>query len=757
MLQHKLKTIFYGFCAGVVSLVLLVLSIWLGLFGRLPSRAALQHLRNPVATTIYGSNKEVIGSFYLQNRSNVDSAEVNQLVRDALVAVEDIRFYEHGGIDYRSLGRVFVKSILMADASSGGGSTITQQLAKNVFGRKKRFLLSTPINKIREMFIAHRMEKVYSKDQILMLYLNTVMFGENLYGIEKAAHRFLNKKPDKLTLEEAAMLVGLLQAPNAYNPRRNPDKAMVRRNIVLAQMLKYGKIDEPTFDKAKAAPIKLNYQPSKLAATFAAYFKDHLRKEFEDWAADHPKPDGSTYDLDIDGLQIYTSVHPAIQQSAEKAMEGHMRRLQEAFDRDWDVTLEGVSRDSFLRKLLWQDQYADDLKAQGKTEAEIMEKFDASGEKKIWTWDGFKTVDMTFREYITHELTRLHTGILAVDNRNGRILAYVGGNNYDYSQYDQVEIPRQVGSVFKPLVYLAALQKGVDPCDFYPNERRTYDRYEGWTPRNADGKYGGSYSTWGALANSVNTVSAQVMLETGVDRVSRLAQRAGITHELPQVPSIVLGTADLSLREMVSAFGYIANGGGTIKPYAIVRVEDEEGNEIYAAPNTWVNRAEAEEPFQQVRKMMRSVITEGTASRMSNYNIPYNIIGKTGTTQNNADGWFIASSPEVTVGAWVGTLDKRLHFKSTRLGSGANTALPMVGRVFADLSLWRTPILSDFTYTIEDFDCVDFSELSPDEARLLRRGDPAAGQPELDSLGTDSTEVLVPVDTGKVVRDTIIQ
>ncbi|MBC6996561.1 transglycosylase domain-containing protein [Neolewinella lacunae] len=742
MLQHKRKTIFYFFLAGVSSVLLLILAVRLGMFGKLPSEDSLRHIKNPVATTIYGSNKEVLGSFYIQNRSNVDSAEVNQLLREALIAVEDIRFYEHNGIDYRSLGRVLVKSILLANERSGGGSTITQQLAKNVFGRSERFLLSTPINKIREMFIARRMEKVYTKDEILLLYLNTVMFGENLFGIEKAAHRFFNKKPADLNLEESALMVGLLKAPNAYNPRKNPERAQERRNTVLGQMHKYGKIDEAAYLAAKEAPVELDYQKTEHTASYAAYYKAFLREEFAAWAAENPKPDGSLYDVDIDGLKIYTSIHPDIQQSAEKALPDHMGRLQERFDRDWDVSVEGMDRDSFLRKLMWQDQYAEDLRSRGLSTEEIREKFAASGDRLIWTWDGFKTVPLTFEAYITHELTRLHAGILALDNRTGRIMAYVGGNDYNYSQYDQVQIPRQVGSVFKPIAYLAALQNGLDPCTFYTNERRTYSRYEGWTPRNADGKYSGSYSVWGALANSINTISAEVMLSAGVKRVVNLAERMGIGSELPEVPSLVLGTADITLSEIVASYAYIANGGGAVKPFSILRIEDEYGQLLYEAQYANVSRAEASTELQQLRKMMRAVVTQGTGGSIQAYNIPFNIIGKTGTTQNNADGWFIGSSPEVTVGAWVGTLDKRVHFKSSRLGAGSITALPLVGRVFGDLSLWRSPILSDFTYTVPDFDCVAFSELPPEEARLLRPGQDSLA-PADDSLFLE----LSPVDS----------
>lgn len=732
---HKMKTFLYLVGGAVGMTGLLVLMIYLGVFGRLPSSDFLKHMKNPVASTIYGSNKEVVGHYYIQNRSNIDSSEVNAHIRNALVAVEDIRFYEHHGVDFRSLGRVLVKSVLLSDEGSGGGSTLTQQLAKNIFGRRKAFVIGMFVNKVKEMMIAWRMENIFTKDEILLLYLNTVSFGENLYGLEKVAYRYFNKKPQQLSLDESALLVGLLKAPNAYNPRKNPERAMARRNVVLSQMYKYGKIDEATFLSAKEKKTKLNYQQPKNEASYAAYYKEYLRKEFQAWAEKNPKPDGSLYNLDIDGLSIYTSVHPSIQKSAEKAMQRHMERLQAQFDKNWDVTAGEISRDSFLLKVMYQDKYIRELQAQGLSDQQIRQSFDKEGEKRIWDWDGgFQSEMMTFRAYITHELTRLHAGILALDNSSGKIMAYVGGNDYNYSQYDHVQLPRQAGSTFKPIAYLAGLENGLSPCDFFENQRKTYAQYEGWTPRNANGQYGGSYSLWGALANSVNTVSADVILSGGVNRTLQLAKRMGIQSELPKVPSLVLGTAEVSLLEMAGAYAYIANGGGKVTPFSILKIEDENGNLLYQAKYNVFKKAEVAEPFQQIQQMMRAVITEGTGSGLQNTPIPYKLIGKTGTTQNNSDGWFLASSPEVTIGAWVGALDKRVHFKSTRLGSGAHTALPMVARTFGDLSLWRKPILSDFTWSIPPFDCVAFSELPAAEAQLLR--------PLSDSLMTAEDSLL---------------
>lgn len=716
--QNRWAVLLSSICTGIGTLLFLFILIYLGLFGIIPSGHQLLQIRNPVASTIYGLNGEIIGNIYLQNRSNIDSSEVGHHIKEALIAIEDVRFYNHRGIDYRSLGRVLVKTIILQKRSSGGGSTITQQVAKNIYGRKKHFVFSGIVNKIREMLIARRMEAVYSKDEILLLYLNTVSFGENLYGLEKAAHRFFGKTPQKLTLNESATLVGLLKAPSYYNPKNNPERAKGRRNTVLSQMHKYGFLTQEEVDAEIGKEIVLNYQESKISPQFAAYYKEYMLREFDNWAKDNPKSDGSIYDAGVDGLKIYTSVHPSIQRSAERAMNGHMKRLQKSFDANWDIIYTG-GKEEFIKSIMLSHPIGQKMQSEGRSIEEIRSRFDQLETRKMWTWDGLVDVEISLLDYTLYDLTRLHTGILSLDARNGRILAYVGGNDYGYSQYDQITIPRQAGSTFKPIVYLASLESGNDPCQFYSNELITYNQYEGWTPRNSDGNYGGSYSMFGALSKSINTISVKIMLGVGAKRVVKLARDMGIESALPAVPSLVLGTADVTLMEMVRAYSTIANRGLRVTPYSILKIENEEGEVIYSAkPKVGGSYIASPENFEKLQLMMRRVITEGSGAAMNQYNIATNVIGKTGTTQNQSDGWFIASSPEVTVGSWVGTMDKRMHFKSLRMGAGASTALPHVAAVFRDLSLWKTPYITDFQYTIPDFNCVSYSPLSPEEAAL---------------------------------------
>lgn len=742
--QNKLFVILATISTGIGLLLLLFLIIYAGAFGKIPTGEQLYQVRNPVASTIIGMNGEVIGNIYLQNRSNVDSSEVGIYLKQALIATEDVRFYEHKGIDLRSLGRVLVKTILLQQRSSGGGSTITQQVAKNIFGRKRHFVLSGLVNKVREMIIATRMENVYQKDEILLLYLNTVSFGENLYGIEKSSHRFFNKIPKKLNLSESATLVGLLKAPSYYNPRNNPERAMRRRNIVLSQMKKYGFIIDEEYQTEIDKSVDLDYQETKIDPQFAAFYKEYMLKEFNQWAEKNPKEDGTIYDAGIDGLKIYTSIHPSIQRSAEKAMAGTMKRVQKLFDENWDIVSQG-NKEEWLNEMMLNHPIGKRMISQKKTEQEVFDVFNQIKPRKVWTWDGLVEENISFLDSIIHELTILNTGILAMDARNGRLLAYVGGNDYGYSQYDQIQILRQAGSTFKPIVYLAALEAGADPCDFYDNNLVSYSNYEGWTPRNADGQYDGSYSMFGALAKSINTVSVQIMLQAGIKNVVRLAKAMGIESVLPPVPSLVLGTADVNLLEMVKAYCAIANRGLRVQPYSILKIENEAGEEIYRAqPKVGGSYIASTENFEKLQLMMRRVITEGSGSAMLQYNIATNVIGKTGTTQNQSDGWFFATSPEVTVGSWVGTMDKRIHFKSLRLGSGANTALPMVAAVFRDLSLWRTKYISDFSYNIPDFSCLNYSDLPAEEASLLTISD---------SLGIDT--LTYPIDSFDIIIDTL--
>tara|TARA_R110002051_G_scaffold323119_1_gene415730 strand:- start:5618 stop:8005 length:2388 start_codon:yes stop_codon:yes gene_type:complete len=720
--KHPFKSIFYFLGTGLVFLIFFVVLIYFGAFGKLPTKEYLKQLKNPITSTLYASNKEAIGYYYLQNRSNIDSTQLTEGLKNALVATEDSRFYSHKGIDYRSYGRVFVKSIILGQ-NAGGGSTVTQQVAKNIFGRQKQFFLSTPINKIRELFIARRLESIYSKEDILLLYFNTVSFGENLYGLEKASYRFFNKAPEALTLTESATLVGLLKAPSFYNPRTNPERAVLRRNVVLSQMEKYGFL---TSEEKQAAivPLKLDYQAPQKTSTFSSYFKDLVAEEFSKWAEDNPAEDGHIYDLEADGLSIYTTLNTSIQNYAETALNRQIESLQKLMDQYWDAaTIEG-GKDSLLQKLVNQNLAVKNLKQQGKTKEEIDVFVQKKQNRKFWiVGEGYKNQLQTLEDSIAKSINRLHASVLVLSSTSGRIMGYVGGIDYGFSQVDNIKTPRQVGSTFKPITYLAALEAGQDPCNYYDNRLLTYAKYEDWQPRNSGGGYGGSYSMHGALANSINTVSVSIQLRTGIERVLAQAKKMGIETELPEVPSIVLGTADISLLEMVSAYASIANGGSTIKPYAIERILDDSGTVLYEAKPAYYGRVASNQHIKELQKMMEGVVSSGTASRMSGYAIPYNLIGKTGTTQNNGDGWFIGASPELVVGSWVGTFDKRVQFSSTRMGSGANTALPIVASIFKNLSYWKRPILTNFQYSFDYFPCPPFLEFDATEAYEFAKAD----------------------------------
>ena len=394
-----------------------------------------------------------------------------------------------------------------------------------------------------------------------------------------------------------------------------------------------------------------------------------------------------------------------------------MVNLQKLMDLHWEALSTEGGKEELLKKLLKQTNEVKKWKSEGKNDAEIEQLSSEKKQRKHFTLTlGNQQKLQSLKDSIATAINRLHTGLLTMNSQNGRILGYVAGIDYGMSQKDNILEKKQVGSTFKPITYLAALERGKDPCNFYDNSLKTYKNYENWQPKNANGKYGGSYTMQGALANSVNTISVRIQMDVGIEPVQKLAEKMGITATLPKVPSIVLGTGTISLFDMVTAYASISNGGRSIKPYAIERIEDENGTVLYQAKTSYSNRVASETNIKKLQQMMGTVLTEGTASRIQNYSIPFNLIGKTGTTQNNGDGWFIACSPEIVVGSWVGTFDKRAQFKSTNMGSGANTALPMVASVFKDLSVWNKTMLTNFEYEKAYFDCPPFLEMNSVEA-----------------------------------------
>jgi len=662
--------------------VLLVLFISFVL-SETPSKTELTSIRNAVASEIYSADSVLLGRYFIQDRTEVKFEDISPALINALIATEDIRFYNHGGIDFRSLGRVLVKSILLQDESSGGGSTITQQLAKNLYPRKSYWMASMVMNKFREAVIALRIEAIYSKQEILALYLNTIPFADNTYGLQSAAKRFFSTTSEDLTLEEAGVLVGMLKATHYYNPRLFPDRARERRNVVFAQMERYGFIDRAAADSLQARPIALEYQRTTVHDGLAPYFREHVKSELLAWCEKHRKPDGTPYNLYTDGLKIYTTIDSRLQKYAEEAMVKQMTGLQEQFFDHWGNVKPWKGREEIITDAVRRSRRYKKLKDEGLTEEEIMKVFNTPVPMRLFTWEGEKETEATPLDSIKHHLQYLNAGFLAMEPGTGEVKAWVGGINHDFFQYDHVResTKRQVGSIFKPFVFAVAIDEGVQPCELISADQETYVNEEGelWTPRNSNYDYRVEYTMRGALAYSVNTVSVKLIQRAGIRNTIALARRLGITSEFEEDPSISLGSTSISMMEMAGAYAAIANDGITSYPYFIQSIHDRRG-EVYNdfKPEISGKRAMSVETSQLVRQMLQSVVQEGTAGRMRwRYNIYNDMGGKTGTTQENADGWFMAITPKLVIGSWVGADDPRIRFKSTYLGQGSNTALPM--------------------------------------------------------------------------------
>ena len=667
----------------VLGIVVFFFAVKWGLFGKLPTAEAIQDFQNNTASEIYSADNVLLGKYYTQDRTNVSFGEISPNLINALIATEDVRFYDHNGVDRRSLLRVVFKTLLLMDESSGGGSTITQQLAKNIYSRQNIGILTLPVSKIKEIITATRIEKVYSKEEVLTLYLNTVPFGENAFGIEAASERYFSTSPAELTVAQAAVLVGMLKATTTYNPRKYPERSAARRNVVLSQMAKYDFLSDTLADSLKKEPIQLQYKYFTHNEGLATYFRAHLGQELLKWCATKNKPDGTPYNLYTDGLKIYTSIDATMQRYAEEAMKEHMTVLQKQFNEHWKGRRPWYRDENTLLKAIYSAPRYQQLKEEGLGEAEIQEIFKQPIDMKIFTWDGEEEVSMSPLDSVKHYLYFLNAGFMAMDPNSGQIKAWVGGIDHKYFKYDHVntQTKRQVGSTFKPIVYAAALESGVQPCDYIPNERKVYEQYDNWSPRNSNDQYEGLYSMGGALTQSVNTISVQLIMQTGPDKVVDLAHNMGISSNIKPVPSIALGTANISLFEMVGAYSTFANEGMAVKPNYLLRIEDKYGNVLEEFEPAPQKRALSKTASIMIREMLKNVVNSGTASSLRyRYGLTNDIAGKTGTTQSHADGWFIGATPELVAGAWVGADDPRIHFRTIQYGQGAQMALPIWGR-----------------------------------------------------------------------------
>ena len=671
---------------------LFLISVYSGFWGPVPSRSHLEEHRLDLATLITDHEGKTIGKIYQQDREPIEYEELPEHLTEALIATEDARFYDHKGTDMRSLMRVFFKTILLQDGSSGGGSTITQQLAKNLFGRKEMGALGLVAHKIRESVIASRLEELYTKEEILEKYLNTVSFPDNTFGIESASRHFFSKPAKALRTEEAALLIGTLKATHTYNPRLFPENSLERRNVVLSQMLKYGKISKDTYDSLSVTEIQLNLSPNRTSNGIAPYFREQVKRQLLLWATEYEKETGEEIDIYADGLTVKTTMDLEMQIKAEQALRKHMAALQQTFERSYGDHAPWNTSNDLMRAVIRNSTPYKHLKQNGLTEKEILDSLNKKQTKHVFSWEGKETRQLSTIDSLKHYIKLLNAGWVSLEASSGAVKTWIGGIDYRYFQYDHVnQSKRQVGSVFKPIVYATALEQGIPPCKYYGIRKVEYKNLEGWAPENASGKEDGKYMNYSmeyALSNSVNTVAVKVLEDAGIPNVLETAKRMGIDSELPAVPSLALGTAELSVLEMAEAYTSFLNKGRSSEPYFISEILNKEGDVLYRHEGQSGERVAAfsEKTAALMLEMLKSVVDEGTARRLrEHYGIQSDLAGKTGTTQNNKDGWFVGLTHDLVSVSWVGLDDQRIGFSSTAVGQGANTALPMFAIWWKDM------------------------------------------------------------------------
>ena len=646
-------------------------SVQIGVFGRLPGKKELISFRNATASVVLSHEGETIGRFFSENRITIPFDQMPAHLINSLVATEDARFYEHSGIDSRSLVRVVFKSILFSDRSSGGGSTITQQLAKNMYGRKDYRVFSVILNKTREVILAKRIEKVFTKDKILELYLNTVSFGENIYGIEAASQRYFSKKAADLKVEEAALLTGMLKANTMYNPRLYPQNAVRRRNVVLGQMEKYSYLEGRAADSLSALPIKLDYNKTDLSGP-ADYFMVRVRIETDRILNEISSFRGKEWDIERDGLIITTTLRMPLQQAAGEAFAAHMPRMQKRLNEQYSTS---------------------------------------SGRRAL------KGIPDSLKKM----MTTLHAGLLAMDPATGAIMAWNGGIDFKTQPYDQILARRQLASVFKPFIFAAALEDGVEPCRYLDNDSVTLSGFNDWSPENYNHSYGGKYSLAGALAQSMNIPTFSLFLMIGFDKVDRLWQEMGFSFPLVNMPSLAMGTAEASILEVARAYAAFANDGMLVTPYLIESVKAPDGRILWQyMPPRRSDRVLSERSATLMAAMLEKAIREGTgASVHSAYGVKVPLAGKTGTSQNYADAWFAAFNPAMVIVSRVGASTPSIHFNSGSYGSGSALALPLVALTLKKveknkeiMSVINTPFAPLPPELEMALDCPDFREKS---------------------------------------------
>jgi penicillin-binding protein 1A len=716
--QFIFKLIFYPTLA-IIILIASLYGLTIGnVFGHVPNKEELKNLRLNLATEIWSADKMLIGKVYIQNRSESDFNEYPKNLINALVATEDSRFYEHNGVDYISLLRVAIKTIILQDKRAGGGSTLTQQVAKNYFGRNNYGILTIPIIKVKEHILATRMEKVYSKNEIIELYLNTVPFGEGIYGIQSASKRFFNKNVEDLRIEESALLVGMLKANTAYNPRLHPEKSVKRRNIVLLQMFRNNYISKEKYEFLKNKKLVINYN-SREKYNPAGYFIERVKSETKNLIENLRKDDGSRYNIEIDGLQIETTLNYKIQEIALKSTLTHLATQQKQFDKEWKYLRTKGSYKLLIQKEIQKTQRYKLWKANKKiTNKELNRLLAKRHNSLVFDSKEYKVKTMTLQDSVEYYLKMVQAAVVAINPKTGAVLTYIGGKSSTALPYDLVYAERQMASTFKPFVYATALEQGWLPCDYIDNTQKVYADYNDWTPKNSDNKYNGHYSMKGALTHSVNVATVATYFRAGKNNVNDLVNKVGIiNYNLPDYPSVALGVESSNLMKMTSAYDIFAINGKHHKPYIIETIRDKNGKILYKhKPNKEVQII-TKQNQELMATMLQSVIDNGTGRSLRTiYKIKSPLGGKTGTAQNFSDAWFIGFNPNIIIGVWSGFFNPNIHFSSAN-GYGSRAALPIFGKTMNGIdkdkslrkySRMRFPFISENTKNL--LDCPDYKE-----------------------------------------------
>ena len=701
--SNAIRNLWIIFGVLLLIVVLFFFCVAKGVFGTMPTFEELENPRTNLATEIISADGKILGTYYIENRSNVRYAELSHYMPEALISIEDERFTEHSGIDQKALFRVAFG--VLTGNKKGGGSTITQQLAKNLFPRGENLSTSKLVlRKFQEWITATKLEHNYSKEEIIAMYLNTVFFGHNAFGIRAAASTFFDKKPKDMNIEECALMAGVVNAPTLFSPVRNPERSLGRRNLVLRKMADNGFITQAECDSISLIPIDMSHFSIKdHNSGQATYFREFLRGELNEWAKNTTRADGQPYNIYRDGLRIYTTIDSRMQHYAEEAVKEFMgNELQPMFYKHWkgqknapfsNVTADEI--DHILETSMKRTERYRNLKNAGVPMDTIKTIFDRPVPMTVFSWKGPIDTVMSPMDSIRYYKWFLQASLISIESHTGHVKAYVGGLDYRFFKYDHVtQARRQVGSTFKPFLYSLAMQEGeYTPCTRIPNIQYNIKLEDGnvWSPGNSGGHVGEEITLKYALAQSNNWISAYLMNQFGPNAVIAQARRMGVESPIDPVPAICLGVCDLKLIEMVGAMSTFANQGVYIKPMFIARIEDKNGNVIQRfSPEE--SEAMSELTAYKMVELMKGVVQSGTGIRLrSTYGLSNPIAGKTGTTQKQSDGYFMGITPDLTTGVWVGAEDRSVHFRSTQLGQGSHTALPIwalyMKKVYADKSL----------------------------------------------------------------------